>query len=87
MNKSASSVADITTSFNGRIPLSRLRLGNVRRSARRKSPSRERSWISSSTTCDASRNNGSPCILRSKTPAVINVSRVSLVTAASSRTW
>ena len=86
-NSSASSVADITTSFSGRMFKARRRRGTSRRSASRKSPSRLRSWISSSTTCDTSRSKGSPCILRSRMPAVMNVRRVSFVTFASSRTW
>ena len=86
-NNSASSVADITTSFSGFMPSARRRRGTSRKSASRKSPSRLRSWISSSTTCDTSRSKGSPCIFRSKMPAVMNVRRVFLVTFASSLTW
>eukprot|EP00982_Pelagococcus_subviridis_P004284 29120-Pelagococcus_subviridis.AAC.19 len=85
-NKFASSVALITINFNGAIPSSLRRAGSVRNSARRKSPSKLRSCISSNTTCDTSARSGSPCIRRRSIPAVINVSLVSFVTAASNRT-
>mmetsp|Transcript_9817 Transcript_9817/g.32433 ORF Transcript_9817/g.32433 Transcript_9817/m.32433 type:complete len:241 (-) Transcript_9817:205-927(-) len=86
-NNSASRVADITTSFRGGMFSARRLAGTCRNSASKKSPSRDRSCISSRTTCETSLKSGSPCIFRSRIPAVMNVRRVSFVTFASKRTW
>ena len=81
-NFSASSVADMRTSFrSGR---SRIRF---RRTTRRKSSFMPRSWISSTKTWLTERNSESSANRRSRVPVVQKVSRVASDRRASSLIW